>query len=116
MKGNNIMSKIEINIAKEYSKTPGGRYISEGAYSGEHFRKTILEPAFDRANNEGRILVVVLDGGYGYSPSFLEEAFGGLVRKTKDVRVAQIEIVSEEEPEQVEKIKGYINDELRKIK
>ena len=116
MKGNSIMSKIEINIAKEYSKTPGGRHISEGAYSGEHFRKTILEPAFERAKAEGKILVVVLDGGYGYSPSFLEESFGGLVRKTKDIKVAQIEIISEEEPEQIEKIKGYINDELRKIK
>ena len=115
MKGNN-MSKIEINIAKEYSKTPGGRYISEGDYSGEDFRKTMLRPVFDRAIAEGKTLVVVLDGGYGYSPSFLEESFGGLVRETKDARVAQIEIISEEEPKQIEKIKGYINDELRKLK
>lgn len=116
MKGDSVMSKIEINIAKEYSKTPGGRYVSEGAYSGEDFRKTILRPAFDRTVAQGKTLVVVLDGGYGYSPSFLEEAFGGLVRETKDVRVAQIEIVSDEEPGQIEKIKGYINSELRKIK
>lgn len=116
MKGNGIMSKIEINIAKEYSKTPGGRHISEGAYSGEDFRKNKLKPMFDRAVAEGKTLVVILDGGYGYSPSFLEESFGGLVRETQDVRVALIEIVSEEEPEQIENIKGYINDELRKLK
>ena len=116
MKGDNFMSKIEINIAKAYSKTPGGRHISEGAYSGEDFRETTLKPAFDRAIAEGKTLVVILDGGYGYSPSFLEESFGGLVRETQDARVAQIEIVSEEEPEQIEKIEGYINDELRKLK
>ena len=116
MKGDKYMSKLEINIAKEYSKTPGGRYVSEGAYSGENFRDTILKPAFDRSIAEGKTLVVILDGGYGYSPSFLEEAFGGLVRETKDNRVSQIVIISEEEPKQIEKIKGYINDELRKIK
>ena len=116
MKGNNIMSKIQINIAKEYTKTPGGRYISEGNFSGEDFRQTILKPAFERAIVESKTLVVVLDGGYGYSPSFLEEAFGGLVRETKDTRVAQIVIVSDEEPGQIEKIKGYINSELRNLK
>jgi len=110
------MSEIKINIAKEYSKTPGGRYICEGDYSGEDFRNTMLKPAFDRAISEGKTLVVILDGGYGYSPSFLEEAFGGLVRETKDVRVSKIEIVSEEEPEQIEKIKAYINNELRNVK
>ena len=116
MKGNNIMSKIQINIAKEYTKTPGGRYISEGDFSGEDFRKKILQPAFEHAIAASKTLVVILDGGYGYSPSFLEEAFGGLVRETKDTRVAQIEIVSDEEPGQIEKIKGYINSELRKFK
>ena len=116
MKGNNIMSKIQINIAKEYTKTPGGRYISEGNFSGEDFRQTTLKPAFERAIVENKTLVVVLDGGYGYSPSFLEEAFGGLVRETKDTRVAQIVIVSDEEPGQIEKIKGYINSELGNLK
>ena len=116
MKGNKIMSKIEFNIAKEYTKTPGGRYIYEGPYSGEDFRNTKLKPIFNHAIAEGKTLVVILDGGYGYSPSFLEESFGGLVRETKDFRVAQIELISEEEPEQIEKIKGYINDELRKLK
>ena len=111
-----IMNKIEINIAKDYTKTPGGRYIIEGEFSGEHFRTTILKPTFERAIAEGNTIVVILDGGYGYPPSFLEEAFGGLVRETKDSRVAQIEIVSDEEPGQIDKIKGYINSELRKIK
>ena len=30
---------MTINIAKDYSKTPGGRFIKEGEYSGEDLEK-----------------------------------------------------------------------------
>ena len=107
-----MRSEIIINIAKDYTKTPGGRFIHEGDYSGEDFRKSILLPAFKKAIETDSTLIVILDGGYGYPPSFLEEAFGGLVRETKDSRVQDIIIISEEEPSQIKKIKGYISKEL----
>ena len=105
-----------ISIAKQFTKTPGGRYIKEGPYSGEEFRTTLLAPAFNKASKNGEELIVDLDGGFGYSPSFLEEAFGGLVRETKSEKVSKIKIVSEEEPSQITKIAGYISAALRTIK
>ena len=89
---------MTINIAKDYSKTPGGRFIKEGEYSGEDFREKILAPAFAKCKKNGEQLTVNLDGGYGYGSSFLEEAFGGLVRKNKDKSILQIKLISDEEP------------------
>lgn len=38
---------MKIKISKDYSKTPGGRFKSEGAYSGEDFRESILFPKYN---------------------------------------------------------------------
>jgi len=38
------MQSIKINIARDFSPTPGPRYIHEGNNSGELFRKEILYP------------------------------------------------------------------------
>lgn len=72
---------ITINIANEYTKTPGGRFKSEGEFSGEDFRDGILLPKYLEAVKHNQILCIDLDGGYG--SSFLEEAFGGVSEKTK---------------------------------
>ena len=104
---------IEINIAREYSKTPGGRYIKEGKYSGEDFRERFLKPRYLEAQESDDILIVNLDGGYGYGSSFLEEAFGGLIRSLKNVDLERIRIVSEEEPQLSEDIKKYMSDALK---
>lgn len=103
-----------INIAQEYTKTPGGRFIREGKFSGEDFRIKILEPMYKEAKANKERLTVILDGGYGYGSSFLEEAFGGLVRSLKDPQISEIIIISEEEPKLIKDIKGYIIDELQK--
>lgn len=104
---------ITINIARDYTKTPGGRLMSEGEFSGEHFREKILAPKFLEAKEKGEQLKVILDGGYGYPTSFLEEAFGGLARKLKDNSIRDIIIISEEEPSLVDKIRVYIQDALK---
>lgn len=65
-----------INIARDFSRAPAGRFISDGPNSGERFRKQFLVPALQADTD----LVLELDGTRGYGSSFLEEAFGGLVR------------------------------------
>jgi hypothetical protein len=67
---------IVIEIAKNFSPAPAGRFRSDGDFSGEAFREDHLRKALK--NND--IVEVVLDGAYGYGSSFLDEAFGGLVR------------------------------------
>lgn len=69
------MSKM-ISIAKDFSSSPAARYRHEGPNSGQRFREEFLEPAL----REGGMVEVDLDGVVGYGSSFLEEAFGGLVR------------------------------------
>lgn len=67
-----------VNIAEDFSKVPAGRYHpKDGNKTGERFRSEFLEK-FLLANDEK--IVVNLDGVVGYPSSFLEEAFGGLVR------------------------------------
>lgn len=67
----------EIKIARDFSTKPVGRFRKDGPHTGEAFREDFLIPALERDQN----VVVVLDGTEGYPSSFLEEAFGGLVRK-----------------------------------
>ena len=104
---------ITIKVAYEYSKTPGGRTIKDGPFSGEDFRETILIPKFEEAKNAGDQLIVDLDGGYGYGTSFLEEAFGGMARKLGDKELRKIKIVSEEEPKLAEDVSCYIDSALK---
>lgn len=56
---------ITINIANEYTKTLGGRFKSEGEFSGEDFRDGILLPKYLEAVKHNQILCINLDGGYG---------------------------------------------------
>lgn len=107
---------ILIKVAEDYTKTPGGRYICEGPFSGEDFRKRLLKPKFEEAMEKNEELYVDLDGGYGYATSFLEEAFGGLARELQDKRILEIGIISDEEPELKNKIEQYISDALLKGK
>lgn len=113
---------IMIKVAKEFTETPGARYKTQGAFSGEEFRDNILYPKFIESINNDEKLVVDLDGGYGYGSSFLEEAFGGLVRKLKEEKnehysdVKNIEIISNDNVVWIEKIQTYIDEEIKAVK
>ena len=102
---------MKIKILTDFSYTPGPRYILEGKNSGEEFRNTILRETVNKAITSGEILTVDLDGTAGYGRSFLEEAFGGLVRvdglKYDDI-VSHLEVISNEEPEWKAKIAAYL--------
>jgi hypothetical protein len=64
-----------INVGRDFSQTPGGRSKDKGPASGEEFRQRLVDIL-----ESGDRVVVELDGTEGYGSSFLEEAFGGLVR------------------------------------
>jgi hypothetical protein len=71
------MSVKVINIGKDFTRIPGGRYRKYGPYSGEEFREEVLVPALKGHD----CVTVYLDDVETYMSSFLEEAFGGLIRK-----------------------------------
>lgn len=112
------MENIKYYIAEQYTKTPGGR---KGEYSGEDFREKVLYKIYIDAKKQNKRLIINLDGGYGYGSSFLEEAFGGLVRKLKNEKNKSykemneiIIIISNQEPALVEDIRGYIDEEINR--
>ena len=88
--------KHTISVARDFSKHPGPRYIKQGSWSGEKFRK-LLEERLKRHDQ----IAVDLDGTRGYGSSFLDEAFGGGGREcilTRDEFARRVEIVSAEDP------------------
>lgn len=91
---------VTISIVKDFSRTPGPRYIAEGDHSGELFRKKHLLPNVQIAMDNNEDIMIDLDGASGYGTSFLEESFGGLVREDKisyDFLKAHLKIKSDED-------------------
>ncbi|MGK3131157.1 STAS-like domain-containing protein [Pantoea sp. C8B4] len=99
----------KILISKDFSKTPFGRYPSDGPNSAERFRKECLVPAFINATSP---VEVDFDGiALAIGSSFLEEAFGGMVRKEgidKD-KLRKLLIVKSEMPFYKQQISRFID-------
>jgi hypothetical protein len=100
-----------LNVAREFSVTPGGRYRRISQFSGEEFRETLLEPAL--RGNEA--VEVELDGVLGYGSSFLEEVFGGIVRvmhwTSRQVFDRHIRVTTTRGSWRAE-VDGYVDDAL----
>lgn len=70
------MKSNTITVVKDFSPRPFGRYPKHSDFCGQNFRAQLLAPAmkeFDR-------VIVDLNGYNRYGRSFIDEAFGGLVR------------------------------------
>lgn len=103
-----------INIGKDYSKYPAGRYYDDGDFNGQKFREQVLVPSLV----ENDSITIQLDDTRGYDSSFLEEAFGGLVREMKidlDSILRKLTLVSDDEFLKAE-ILSYMKDEWEKKK
>jgi len=68
---------MKINLGKQFGRYPAGRYLDDGPYSGQKFREDFLVPALTGGGGD---IEVDLSEARGLKSSFLEEAFGGLVR------------------------------------
>ena len=105
---------MRIDFVKEFTDMPGARYPKQGKYSGEEFRTKILDPKYRKAKEMNEVLEIDLDGAYGFPPSFLEEAFGGLARihEEDDPRdiINRLKIISFDEPGRIDRINKYIED------
>lgn len=105
-----MTTRAMISIAKDFSKVPAGRHLSDGPFTGQLFRERFLSEAL-KNNNE---VVVNLDGTFGYGSSFLEEAFSGLVHvlgiSVSDLK-KRLSFESKEDPSLVPEIWSYIQME-----
>nr|WP_278375066.1 STAS-like domain-containing protein [Brucella anthropi] len=78
----NSCKSMMIDLARDFSPYPAGRFSADGQYSGEAFREDKLVPALEKliAGGSDEKLVINIDGVRAFGSSFLEEAFGGLLR------------------------------------
>jgi|SRR5579863_3730218 len=87
-----MSDSVIINISKDFTPTPAGRYSTDGEFSGQRFREEFMLPNL----KAGKQVTVQLDGTKGYGSSFLEESFGGLVRAgiSREVLKKNLKLVS----------------------
>lgn len=73
---------MQIDLAKQFSPYPSGRFPTDGSFNGQKFREELLAPALHDAKraSPSAAVVVDIDGVRSFGSSFLEEAFAGLVR------------------------------------
>lgn len=96
-----------VNVAKEFSRYPAGRYFADGDFSGQAFRARFLIPALKAEQP----LIVELDGVRGYGSSFLEEAFGGLVREGySPAQIRRFIELQSRDPSLIDEIGEYIDE------
>jgi hypothetical protein len=103
---------VTISVAKDFTRFPSGRYVRNGETSGEAFRQKFLEPHL----RDGEVVEVDLDGTVGYGSSFLEEAFGGLVRALRipsDRLLTQLKVITSDDSLR-EEVTDYIRDAGRR--
>lgn len=72
---------MNLNLAKDFSPSPFGRYKSDGPHSGERFREILKEKLNLCQATDDKLHVYIDDVDIGIGSSFLDEGFAGLVFK-----------------------------------
>ncbi|WP_220738738.1 STAS-like domain-containing protein [Shewanella sp. c952] len=80
------MTNIEINVVEDFHPRPYGRDPEDSPgcelTCGKKFREEKLAPALKEAISNNSQVIVDLTGYNRYGRSFLDEAFGGLIRES----------------------------------
>lgn len=103
--------KDTIMIAQEFGDTAGARDYEDGEYSGKEFYDKYLLPRFTKAVEEKYILLIDLQGFWGWPSSFVSGSFGILSKKfTSEVVLNHLTFKSEANPMKIEKAKYIIEN------
>lgn len=105
---------IILNIATDFTPTPGARIYADGPFSGQEFYEKLLKKQFELAIKEEVKLKVILDGVDGYTSSFINEAFS-LLGNTFDSDLVwnTLIIVSNETPKYIQKVKESVYEKRK---
>lgn len=94
----NIMVRIADTVKVPWSTEQGVKFMKE-----------VLRPAYLTAKRLGQNLIINLDGGYGYSPSFIRAVFEGIASETGDEWLRYVKIISDDEPSLIKKCHEHID-------
>lgn len=89
----------KIIFLKDFTKYPGGRFKTDGPYSGEHFKDYILTEL-----KKYDTITINLDGVLGLPHSFIDGCFFDLIDYIDRIKVESIEF-----PEEAQMIKEDYN-------
>ncbi|PCJ35540.1 MAG: DUF4325 domain-containing protein [Cellvibrionales bacterium] len=70
----------KMDIGKDFSVDPGGRFYSDKMPSGEQFREEHLKPCIESLAEDEKVEITLDNGVDGYGSSFLVEGFAGMVK------------------------------------
>lgn len=104
---------IEVKFVDVFTDMPIGRYRTDGNSSGEVFRDDVLLKLLQ----ENDKVVLDLDGAYGYGGSFLEEAFGGIIRNgyyDEETLWSKLELKTNNEA-YIEEIKLFVREAQERL-
>lgn len=106
-----------LNVGKDFSTDPIGRYRTDSKASGEAFREDALIPALKKLQPNDKLQIILDDGVESYGSSFLTEGFAGAVKYgyyTKEQLLELIEIKYSEDDFKFysEKIYQYIKEAI----
>lgn len=108
------MHSTTISITRDFTSYPAGRCFGDGPFSGERFREEWLIPALSKLEEDQQI-TINMDGARGYGSSFLEEAFGGLIRRLQpdsEEFLKKIQFITNDDPSLKDEIHEYMRDAL----
>ena len=103
--------KDTIVIAKEFKDNPGARERADGPNSGQEFLEDILLPRFNQAVENNYILLIDLDGVWGYPSSFISGSFGKLSMELgAKLLLKHLKFKSDMNPMRIDKVIAEINN------
>lgn len=103
--------KDTIVIARDFKDNPGARDREDGPHSGQEFLEDILLERFNKAIEGNYILLIDLDGVWGYPSSFIGGSFGKLSIDMGSVLLLKhLQFKSEKNPLRIDKVINEIKN------
>lgn len=103
--------KDTIVIARDFKDNPGARDREDGPHSGQEFLEDILLERFNKAVTEEYILLIDLDGVWGYPSSFIGGSFGKLsIDRGSELLLKHLKFKSEKNPLRINKVINEIKN------
>lgn len=107
--------KDTLIIAKEFGDTAGARDYEDGEFSGKEFYDKFLLNRFKKAKEEGYILLIDIDGFWGWPSSFVSGSFGLLsMEYDSETVLKHLDFKSDKNPLKITKAIYEINNPTAK--